>query len=411
MASSVDAYGLGLSLDLPTSGSDGRAPRPTQSEAAMLVDLVRQVAYDTVAPGVIDRDRDEVFDRRIVRELGDLGLLGGVVPVKYGGAGLDHVTFAAAIEEMSKVDHLYGLAMSFPSGLAGAGIISHGSDRLKARLLPDLCAGRTMASTGLTEPSSGTHVSNMRTRCSRQSDYYVLDGQKTWISFIDVSDWILTFATLDPARRDAVCAFVVPSDSPGVRLQPFSNKLGFRAIATGDVFFDSVRVPVENRVGDEGQGLEVAMAAVEQGRLGVAARSIGIAQDCLNRSVAYARDREVFGQAIGRFQLVQSMITDMVIGIESARAFTIQLALKRDQGLRARREASLAKMHASDIALTAASNAVQIHGAYGTHEDYHVGRHFRDAKVMQIIEGQNDLHRGMIAEYALGYRSDGDGRR
>jgi alkylation response protein AidB-like acyl-CoA dehydrogenase len=386
------------------------APSEPGAESALIIELVREFAQTHVAPGVLTRDREEAYDRGLVSQLGELGLLGGVVPVEYGGAGLDHVTFAQAIEEMSRVDHLYGLAMSFPSGLAGAGLLAYGSEEQKGQFLPDLCAGTTMASTGVTEPSSGTHVSNMHTRCTRASDSYVLNGQKTWISFIDMSDWVLTFATLDPNNRAGICAFVVPTDSVGVRLQPFTNKLGFRAIATGDVFFDSVRVSAANRIGEEGQGLDVAMAAVEQGRLGVAARSLGLAQDCLDRSVRYAQEREVFNRPIGRYQLVQSMITDMVVGIEGARAMTLNLALKRDRGLRARREASLAKMHASNVALTAASNAVEIHGAYGTHEDYHVGRHFRDAKVMQIIEGQNELHRTMIAEYALGYRaSDLDG--
>jgi alkylation response protein AidB-like acyl-CoA dehydrogenase len=375
-------------------------------DTRMMVDLVRDFARSHVAPGVLERDRDEKYDRDLVRQLGELDLLGGVVPREWGGAGLSHVTFAAIVEEMSRTDHLYGLAMTFPSGLAGAGILAYGTTEQKEALLPSLCAGTSMASAGVTEPSSGTHVANMHTVCRRDGDSYVLDGQKTWISFIDVCDWILTFATLEKnGGRSGVCAFIVPSDSAGLSLRPFKNKLGFRAVASGEVFLDSVRVPASNRVGEEGQGLDVAMAAVEQGRLGVASRSLGIAQDCLDRSVRYARDREVFGRPIGRFQLVQSMITDMVLGIEGARAMTYQLARTRDAGQRARREASVAKMHASDTAMMCAMHAVQIHGAYGIHEETHVGRHFRDAKVMQIIEGQNQLHRSMIAEYELGFRS------
>lgn len=372
----------------------------------MMVDTVAEFAQREIAPGVLERDRNERFDRELVRRAGQLGLLGGVIPEKYGGAGLSHVAFAAIVEEMSKVDHLYGLVMTFPSGLAGAGILAYGTEEQKQELLPPLCAGTTMASAAITEPGSGTHVANMQTTCRRGGSDYIIDGQKTWISLIDISGWILTFATLNRrGDRSGVCAFVVPTDAPGVTLRPFTNKLGFRAIASGEVFFDNVRVPASARVGEEGQGLDVAMAAVECGRLGVATRAIGIAQDCLARSVAYARERVVLGREIGRFQLVQSMITDMVVGIEGSRSMAYQLALKRDEGHRARREASLAKMHASDVALTCATHAVQIHGAYGVHEEYHVGRHFRDAKVMQIIEGQNQLHRAMVAEYALQYRT------
>jgi alkylation response protein AidB-like acyl-CoA dehydrogenase len=373
----------------------------------LMLGTVRDFARGVVLPGVIDRDREERFDRDLVRQAGELDLLGGVVPAQYGGPGLSHVTFAALVEEMSRVDHLVGLVMTFPSGLAGAGLLAFGSEAQKQELLPGLCSGQTMASAAVTEPSSGTHVADMHTVCRRDGADYVIDGQKTWISLIDVSDWILTFATLRRGGgRHAICAFVVPSNAEGITLRPFKNKLGFRAVASGEVFFDSVRVPASARVGEEGQGLDVANAAVERGRLGVASRALGIARDSLDRSVEYAQTRVVLGNPIGRYQLVQSMITDMVVGIEGARAMTYDLAHKRDVGLRGRREASLAKMHATDVALKCATDAVQIHGAYGAHEDYHVGRHFRDAKVMQIIEGQNQLHRSMVAEYALGYRTN-----
>jgi alkylation response protein AidB-like acyl-CoA dehydrogenase len=374
-------------------------------DTRLMLDTVRGFARDRVLPGVIERDREERFPRELVREAGELDLLGGIVPTEYGGMGLSNLAFSAILEEMSRVDHIVGLAMSFPSGLAGAGLLQFGTDEQKERYLPDLCAGRTIASAGVTEPASGTDVANMQTVCRRERDHYVINGQKTWISLIDHCDWIVTFATLDrQAGRNAVCAFIIPADTPGVTRAPFKNKLGFRPAASGDVFLEDVGVPVANRLGEEGQGYAVAMSAVETGRLGVASRALGIAQDCLDRSVAYATERIVQGQEIGRFQLVQSMITDMVVGIEGARAMTRDYAIKRDAGQRARREASLAKMHASDVAMMAATHATQIHGAYGAHEEYHVGRHFRDAKIFQVVEGQNQLHRAMVAEYALGYR-------
>jgi hypothetical protein len=321
--------------------------------------------------------------------------------------GLTYAQYAAIVTEMARVDQVLALAMSTPSGLAGAGILRHGTPEQCARLLPDLCRGDTIAAVGVTEPGSGTDVAGMRTGCRCDGDGYRINGQKTWISQIGHCDWLLTFASLDRnAGRSAICAFVIPADSEGLALAPFKNKLGFRSITTGEVFLEDVWVSEENRIGAEGAGFGVAMAAVETGRLGVAARALGVALDCLDRSVAYAVERNVGGGPISRHQLVQSMITDMVVGTESAAALIDRFARLRDRGLRGRREASLAKMHASDVAMTCATHAVQIHGAYGTHEDYHVARHFRDAKVLQIVEGTNQLHRSMVAEYALGMRSD-----
>jgi alkylation response protein AidB-like acyl-CoA dehydrogenase len=383
------------------------ATKEQADDQALLVQAVRTFARERVAAGVVDRDREERFPRDLVSEAGRLDLLGGVVPREYGGMGLTYTQYAAIVTEMAKVDQVMALAMTLPSGLAGGGILRHGSPEQCERFLPALCRGETIAAVGVTEPGSGTDVAGMRTTCRRDGDGYRINGQKTWISQIGHCDWLLTFASLDRgAGRAGICAFVIPAPSDGLVLAPFKNKLGFRAISTGEVFLEDVWVPDENRIGAEGAGFGVAMAAVETGRLGVAARALGIALDCLDRSVAYALERHVGGAPIARYQLVQSMITDMVVGTEGASAMIERLAGLRDQGLRARREASLAKMHASDVAMTCATHAVQIHGAYGTHEDYHVERHFRDAKVFQIVEGTNQLHRSMVAEYALGIRSD-----
>jgi alkylation response protein AidB-like acyl-CoA dehydrogenase len=380
---------------------------PTNADLELLIDGVRQFGRQRVLPGVIERDREETFPLDLIREAGKLDLLGGIVPQRYGGPELSYTAYAAVVEEMSRYDQVMGLAMTLPSGLAGAGLLQFGSDEQRDEILPALCSGEAVAAVGVTEPGSGTDVAGMQTTCRREGDGYLINGAKTWTSQIEQCRWLITFASLDrDGGRGSVCAFIVPRDAEGLTMTSFKNKLGFRAVSTGEVALDGVWVPAQNMIGEEGQGFSVAMAAVETGRLGVAARALGIAQDCLDRSVAYANERIVGGGPIARFQLVQSMITDMVVGIEGARAMVRDLAAKRDQGLRARREASLAKMHASDVAMTCATNAVQIHGAYGTHEDYHVGRHFRDAKVFQIVEGVNQLHRAMVAEYALGSRVD-----
>jgi len=371
-----------------------------------LLETAREFARREIAPQVAAYDREERFPRELANRLGELGWLGAVVPSEYGGADLDWVTFAMLIEEVSRVCHCMGLALSFPSGLAGAGILQYGTEEQKRRFITPLVTEGRFAGAGVTEPGSGTDVANMQTTCRRDGDSYVINGAKAWISMLDVADWFITFATLDRSLgRGGVCAFVVPADAPGLTRRPYKNKLGFRPLASGDLVFDEVRVPAENRIGDEGQGYSVAMAAVETGRLSVAARALGLAQASLDASVEYARERVVFGQPTGRFQLVQSKITDMVVGVESSRHFVREAALAFDGGdPRPRRACGIAKMHASDVAMMAATHAVQIHGAYGVSDEFPVARYMRDAKVFQIVEGNNELHRAMVAEYALGFR-------
>jgi alkylation response protein AidB-like acyl-CoA dehydrogenase len=247
----------------------------------------------------------------------------------------------------------------------------------------------------------------MTTTYRRDGSDFILNGSKAWISNLDVASFFVTFATIDRDRRHrGVTAFIVPRDTPGLGLHPYKNKLGFRPLSTGEVVLDEVRVAADAVLGAEGGGFEVAMTAVERGRLGVAARAVGVAQACLDDSVAYAREREAFGQPISEFQIVQSKITDMVTGVVTARLLVKQCAEALDRGLRARKMTSMAKMYASDVAMRSATDAIQIHGAAGVSSDYRVGRFFRDAKVLQIVEGSNDLHRALIGEMQLGLRKD-----
>jgi alkylation response protein AidB-like acyl-CoA dehydrogenase len=378
----------------------------TEVDREALLAAVREFAKQEIAPRVAGYDREERFPVDLVRQVAGLGWVGAVIDPEYGGLGMDWLSFARLIEEVSRVCHVIGLAVSMPSGLVGGGILRYGTEEQKQRWITPLVRGETFAGAGVTEPGGGTDVAAMRTRCRRDGDSYVISGAKAWISMLDQADWFLTFASLDPALgRNGVCAFVVERDRAGLSVSPYHNKLGFRPLSTGDLVLDEVRVPAENMIGGEGDGYRVAMAAVETGRLSVAARALGLAQASLDASVSYARTRQVFGNEIGRFQLVQSMITDMVVGVEGARHMLYDLARDKDAGVtRPRRQASLAKMHASDVAMASATSAVQIHGAYGISEEYPVARYFRDAKVFQIVEGNNQLHRGMLAEYALGYR-------
>ncbi|MEA2445414.1 MAG: butyryl-CoA dehydrogenase [Thermoleophilales bacterium] len=372
-----------------------------------LVKMVREFAEREIGPRVADYDRDEKLPLDILEAMAGLNLFGGVVPVELGGLGLDYVTFAEVIEELSTVCHIMGTLASLPSGLVGASLERYGTPAQQQRWLRPLAEGKIFGAAGVTEPRSGSDVAGMTTTYRRDGSDFILNGSKAWISNLDVASFFVTFATIDRDRRHrGVTAFIVPRDTPGLGLHPYKNKLGFRPLSTGEVVLDEVRVAADAVLGAEGGGFEVAMTAVERGRLGVAARAVGVAQACLDDSVAYAREREAFGQPISEFQIVQSKITDMVTGVVTARLLVKQCAEALDRGLRARKMTSMAKMYASDVAMRSATDAIQIHGAAGVSSDYRVGRFFRDAKVLQIVEGSNDLHRALIGEMQLGLRKD-----
>jgi alkylation response protein AidB-like acyl-CoA dehydrogenase len=245
----------------------------------------------------------------------------------------------------------------------------------------------------------------MRTTYKRDGDSFVINGNKAWISNLSIASFVLTFASFDRSLgRKGISAFVIPRDTPGLKLAPYKNKLGFRPLSTGDVFLDDVRVGPEALIGAEGEGFRVAMTAVERGRLGVAARSVGIAQACLDNSVAFANERVAFGAPIASMQIVQSKICDMAVGVRTARLLVEDCARALQQGDRSRLLTSMAKMYASDVAFRSAADAIQIHGAAGVSPETRVGRFMRDAKVLQIVEGSNDLHRALIGEMCLGIR-------
>lgn len=370
-------------------------------------DAARDFAQGELAAGAAERDAGEHIPFEIVAKVASLGFLGGVIPEEYGGAGLDYVSYALMLEELSRVDHAIACLASFPSGLCGGGIYRYGSEDLKRRYLTPFCQGERLGAAAVTEPGSGTDVAGMRTTCRRVGGGYVLQGSKMWISNLEHARWFITFARLvEGGERGGVCAFVVDRDAEGVGTAPVKDKLGFRPLSSGEVVFDDVFVPDENLVGEPEKGFAVAMAAVENGRLGVAARAVGVLAAVVDEVTEYAQTRETFGNPIGSYQLVQSKVADMVVGLETARLLTHRLAALKDEGVeRLRRESSLAKMHASDALMRASVDAAQIFGGYCASPEYAIGRHLRDAKIFQIVEGSNDLHKLLIAEDQLGLRS------
>jgi len=375
-------------------------------EQRIIQKTVREFAKKEISPKVVQYDREERFPVEIVKKMGELGFMGGVVPECYGGMGMDYLTHVLVVEELSRVCPIMGCVSSLASGLVGSGILEYGNERQKRIYLTPLAKGEKLGGVGITEAHSGTDVAKMETRAYRDGEGYRLSGSKTWISMVGVADWFLTFASLHPSKDvKGICAFIVEVNFPGMSTRPIKDKLGLRPLPTGELIFEDCWIPEENLVGKEGEGLKVAMWNVDVGRIGVAASAIGLAQACLDKAIDYAKERIVFGQPIGRFQLVQSMIADMMVGIEGARLLTYRVAKLRDGGMKKTRlQSSMAKMYATDVAMMAATNSLQIHGAYGCSEEYEVSRHFRNAKLFQIFEGNNQLHKSMIAEHALGFR-------
>jgi alkylation response protein AidB-like acyl-CoA dehydrogenase len=372
-----------------------------------IVEMAGEFARREIGPRVAQYDLAEKIPRDLLDQMAELGFFGGVIPVEQGGLGLDHRTFVALVETVSQTCQIMGTLVSMPSGLVGSGIERYGTEEQKERFLRPLAEGRIFGGSAVTESQSGSDVAGMRTTYKKVGDGYVLNGSKAWISNLDIADFFLSFATIDHTLRyDGITAFLIPRDTPGLGLHPYRDKLGFRPICTGEVVFNDLHLGPDALLGEEGRGFEVAMTAVERGRLGVAARAVGLTQAVLDGAVSYAKERIAFGHPISEFQIVQSKITDMEVGVRTARLLVNDAADALERGERARRLTSMAKMYASDVAFRSAADSMQIHGANGVSPEYPIGRYFRDAKILQIVEGSNDLHRSLIGEMVLGIRAD-----
>ena len=382
-------------------------------EQRLLQDTVRRFVDDRILPNAIENDIAHRLDRDAIDGLAELGLLGIVIPEEYGGAGLDFVCEALACEEIERGEAAFRTLISVHVGLNSLPLLRYATEEQKQRWLVPQAHGEKLACFGLTEPAAGSDVASMKTTARRDGDVYVLNGSKNWISYADVADHSLVFAKTDPsAKHKGISAFVLERGMNGFTTAETENKLGIWAGSTGELFFQNVEVPAENLIGEEGQGFEIAMYALDQGRFTVAAGSCGVIRACLERSVEYARQRETFGQAIGKYQFVQDMIAEMVLAYETSKLLVMQAAWMKNEGLRNTRETSLAKWHATESAFRAAHLAIQVHGAYGYSAEYGLERYFRNSRAPIIYEGTTQVHKMMQAENALGYRQlngrDGD---
>ncbi len=372
-----------------------------------LIDQAADFARREIAPHVERFERDECFPRELAERMGELGLLGGTVPEAYGGLGLDYVTLSLLLEELAYHDVTAAVLAGWPSCSLGRPLLLYGTEEQKRDYLTPLCQGRKFGAHAVTEPHSGTDiVRRLETTVRRDGDDYVLNGTKTWISNARNADFFLTYGTLDRSLgMRGICAFIVDAGTPGLAMTPIRNKAGSRSQDTAQLYFEDLRVPSRNRLLPEGQGYRSLMCGTEVGRLACSARATGQIRACLDAAVEYAKQREVFGQPIGRYELVQAKIAGMRVGLETSRLLVRHLAWLLDQGAeRAQKEASIAKLHTTETLMQCAQDAYQIHGAYGVAEEYKVGRYFRDAKVMQIYDGANEMHQQIIGEWELGYR-------
>lgn len=373
--------------------------------------MVRTFAQREVAPVIKEADRSQTMPPHLLPRMAELGILGICIPERYGGQGFDYITLGLACEELEAADTSLRTAMSVHVGLNSLALLQWGSEEQKQRFLTPQARGQRIAMFGLTEPGAGSDVAAMTSSARRDGDDYVVNGEKMWISLASVAHHILWFARTNPERSDAhdqLSAFIIETDRPGVTRGDIHGKLGLRAGSTGWVHCQDVRVPVANRLGEEGEGFRIAMSALDNGRYTVAAGATGLIRAALEASVKYANERKTFGRAIGRHQLVQQKIARMARDYELARLAWLQVGWMKNEGLRNTREVSLAKWFATDASFDAANEAIQVHGSYGYSDEYDVERYLRNSKAAVIYEGTSEIHQLMQAGYALGYREDGE---
>ncbi|EXL02048.1 acyl-CoA dehydrogenase family protein [Brucella anthropi] len=361
-------------------------------------DAARQFVQERLAPGAAARDREHAFPRAELAEMGELGFLGMLVPEEWGGSNLGTVAYALALEEIAAGDGACSTIVSVHSSVGCVPILRFGTEEQKKRFLPKMAAGEWIGGFALTEPQAGSDASALKTRARRDGDHYVIDGSKQFITSGKNGSVVIAFAITDPsAGKKGISAFIVPTDTPGYEVVSVEHKLGQHSSDTCALAFTNMRIPVENRLGDEGQGYKIALANLEGGRIGIAAQSVGMARAAFEAACAYAKERITFGKPIIEHQAVAFRLADMATKIETARQMVLHAAALREAGKPCLTEASMAKLVASEMAEQVCSAAIQIHGGYGYLADYPVERIYRDVRVCQIYEGTSDVQRLVIA--------------
>ncbi len=380
-------------------------------EQLMIQAAAHDFAREEIAPVAAEFDASGKFPVETVRKMGELGLMGIEVPVEYGGAGMDAISYVLALIEISAADASHGTIMSVNNSLYSHGILKNATEAQKQTFLTPVASGEKVGAYALTEPQSGSDAANMRTRARRSDDgsHYVINGKKSWITSGPVADYVVLFAVTDPeAGSKGISAFLIDTGVKGFSCGKTEPKLGIRASATCEIEFEDYICPAENLLGEEGKGFSIAMGVLDAGRIGIAAQSVGIARAAYEASLEYVRNRKAFGREIGSFQMLQAKIADMKCRLDASLLLTLRAAWAKQQalssGARYTLEGSMAKLFASETAMWVAHQAVQIHGGMGFSKEMPIERYFRDAKITEIYEGTSEIQRMVIGRLETGLR-------
>ena len=371
-------------------------------EQILIQKTAREFSDNELAPGVVERDEKKIWPREGIAKMAELGFMGMMVDPKWDGGGMDAVSYTIAMEEISRVEASSGVIMSVNNSLVCYLLEKFGSEYLKEKYLKLLASGNKLGAFSLSEPQAGSDASNMRTFAKKEGDHYLISGIKNWVTNGINSDFVILFAVTEKGiGYKGVSCFIVEKGWDGFETGKPENKLGIRASDTCELYFDNVKVPVENLIGKEGEGFKIALATLDGGRIGIASQALGIAQAALNASVSYSNERIQFGKPISKNQAIQFKIADMGMEIEAARLLIRQAAWKKDQKQNYGHIASMAKVYASEVAMRASTQCVQIHGGFGYMRESGIERLMRDAKITQIYEGTSEIQRVVIARELL----------
>ena len=380
-------------------------------EHKMIQEAARDFARNSIAPIAAEFDESGEFPLDTIRQMGKLGFMGIEVPEEYGGAGMDTIAYVLAMVEICKADASHGTIMSVNNSLFAHGLMKFGTEEQKQKYLVPVATGEKIGAYSLTEPMSGSDAGTMKSRAvlNEAGTHYVINGRKSWVTSGPHADTIVLFTMTQPEKKHkGVSAFIIETDKPGFIRGKKEPKLGIRASATSEIIFDNYECPVENRIGAEGDGFKIAMTVLDAGRIGIASQALGIAEAALEASIAYAREREAFGQKIGEFQMIQQKLADMKCRVDASRLLIYQAALAKiaaaKTGGRYSMEASMAKLFASETAMWVTTQAIQIHGGMGYSKEMPLERYFRDAKITEIYEGTSEIQRMVIARSLTGLR-------
>lgn len=371
-------------------------------EQKMIQKLVSDFSENEIKPVASENEKESKFPTDIVKKLCELGFMGHFVPQEYGGSGLDYLSYIIAIEEISKACASTGIIVSAHNSLACTPIIEFGTEDQKNKYLPDLSSGKKLGCFALSEPEAGSDAVSIKTTAVKEGNHYIINGVKSWITNGSEAGVAIVFAFTDKSKKSrGITAFIADLDTPGVEIGKSEHKLGIKASSTTQIIFVNCKVPESNLLGEEGDGFKIAMKTLDDGRIGVAAQAVGIAQAALEASVVYAKERKAFGESISNFQGIQFMLADMSTRVEASRLLTWQAASLKDKGEKYTKQSAMAKLYSAETAMWVTTKAIQIHGGNGYTTDFPVERYFRDAKVTEIYEGTSEIQRIVIARQTL----------